>query len=101
MDIPVLIIGAGPAGSTLALQLSKLGIQVVAVSKHASTANTPRAHILNQRAMEVMRDVGIEGEVKRVGVGAECAWNLFLFFLSISFYFGLCEGCVFLRGMFL
>lgn len=60
MDIPVLIIGAGPSGATVALHLGRLGIKSIVISRHRGTANTPRAHIFNQRAMEVLRDAGIE-----------------------------------------
>lgn len=59
VDVPVLIIGAGPSGATLALLLGRLGIKTLVVSKHRSTANTPRAHVFNQRAMEVLRDAGV------------------------------------------
>lgn len=60
MDVAVLIIGAGPSGATAALHLGRLGVKSVVVSRHRGTANTPRAHIFNQRAMEVLRDAGIE-----------------------------------------
>ena len=33
------------------------------ITKYRWTANTPRAHITNQRAMEVFRDLGIEDQV--------------------------------------
>ena len=62
----VLIIGAGPAGATLALLLAQLGIKTIAVSRHRSTANTPRAHIFNQRAMEVLCDADLEERVREV-----------------------------------
>ncbi|KAF9891821.1 hypothetical protein FE257_003305 [Aspergillus nanangensis] len=60
MNVPVLIIGAGPSGATAALHLGRLGIKALVISRHHGTANTPRAHIFNQRAMEVLRDAGIE-----------------------------------------
>ena len=60
IDIPVLIIGAGPSGASLALHLGLQGIRTVVISRHSGTANTPRAHIFNQRAMEVLRDAGLE-----------------------------------------
>lgn len=63
---PVLIIGTGPAGATLALHLGKMGIKALFVSRHRGTANTPRAHIFNQRAMEVLRDAGLEERVAEV-----------------------------------
>ncbi|MEY4367148.1 MAG: hypothetical protein RLZ28_563 [Actinomycetota bacterium] len=59
----VVIIGSGPAGATMALALSKLGIKNMMLTKYRWTANTPRAHITNQRAMEVFRDLGIEDQV--------------------------------------
>ena len=67
----VLIVGAGPAGATLALLLAQLGIKTLAISRHRSTANTPRAHIFNQRAMEVLRDAGLEERVSQVATSAE------------------------------
>ncbi len=60
----VLIIGSGPAGGAAALALSSLGIPNIVITRYRSTANTPRAHITNQRTMEVFRDLGIEAEVK-------------------------------------
>lgn len=64
IETEVLIIGAGPSGATLALLLAKHhGIRSIVVSRHLGTANTPRAHIFNQRAMEVMRDLGLEGQL--------------------------------------
>jgi 2-polyprenyl-6-methoxyphenol hydroxylase-like FAD-dependent oxidoreductase len=66
MDVPVLIIGAGPSGATTALHLGRLGIKTMAVSRHRGTANTPRAHIFNQRAIEVLRDAGLEEQLKAI-----------------------------------
>jgi len=59
----VVVVGSGPAGAGAALFLSTLGIPNIMITKYRWTANTPRAHITNQRAMEVFRDVGIEGQV--------------------------------------
>ena len=49
----VLIIGTGPSGSATAALLSSYGIQNMAINRYRWLANTPRAHITNQRAMEV------------------------------------------------
>ena len=75
IDVQVLIIGAGPSGATSALLLAQQGITVRAISRHKSTANTPRAHIFNQRAMEVLRDAGIEQSALSVASPAECMQN--------------------------
>jgi 2,4-dichlorophenol 6-monooxygenase len=59
----VLIVGSGPAGSSASLFLSNQGIPNIMITKYRWTANTPRAHITNQRTMEVLRDAGIEDQV--------------------------------------
>jgi 2,4-dichlorophenol 6-monooxygenase len=63
VETDVLIVGSGPAGSAAALLLSTLGVRNIMVTKYRWTANTPRAHITNQRAMEIFRDIGIEDQV--------------------------------------
>ena len=62
-ETDVLVVGSGPAGASAALFLATLGIANIMITKYRWTANTPRAHITNQRAMEIFRDVGIEGQV--------------------------------------
>jgi 2,4-dichlorophenol 6-monooxygenase len=54
----VLIIGTGPAGSSAAALLSTYGAANMVVNQYRWLANTPRAHITNQRTMEVLRDLG-------------------------------------------
>ncbi|WP_306145372.1 FAD-dependent monooxygenase [Roseibium sp. MMSF_3412] len=58
----VLIIGTGPAGSATAALLSTYGIENMAINRYRWLANTPRAHITNQRTMEVLRDLGRDVE---------------------------------------
>ena len=70
MDYPVVIVGAGPSGATTSLLLARLGVKSLAISRHVNTANTPRAHIFNQRAMEVLRDADLE---RRLSVVASAA----------------------------
>lgn len=64
IETDVLIVGSGPAGSTAALALSTYGVPDVLVNKYRWLANTPRAHITNQRTFEVLRDLGVEAEAK-------------------------------------
>jgi 2,4-dichlorophenol 6-monooxygenase len=64
-DTDVLVVGTGPAGATAALALATYGVRVHAVTMWNWLANTPRAHITNQRAVEVLRDLGIEEEAKK------------------------------------
>ncbi|WP_328805465.1 FAD-dependent monooxygenase [Rhizorhabdus histidinilytica] len=58
----VLVVGTGPAGGTMALALARLGVDVMVINKYPWTAPTPRAHITNQRTVEVLRDLGLAEE---------------------------------------
>jgi 2,4-dichlorophenol 6-monooxygenase len=58
----VMIVGTGPAGSSTAALLSSLGVENFIINRYRWLANTPRAHITNQRCMEVLRDLGKEVE---------------------------------------
>ncbi|MFF4211961.1 FAD-dependent oxidoreductase [Streptomyces sp. NPDC001796] len=65
VETDVLIVGSGPAGASAALALSTYGVPNLVVTRYASLADTPRAHITNQRTMEVLRDLGVEQDVVR------------------------------------
>lgn len=66
-DTDVLVVGSGPAGGSAALLLATYGIRTLLVTKYGWLANTPRAHITNQRTMEVLRDLGVEDEALASG----------------------------------
>lgn len=62
INTDVMIVGTGPAGSATAALLSSYGIDNFLINRYRWLANTPRAHITNQRCMEVLRDLGQEVE---------------------------------------
>jgi len=64
-ETDVLIVGTGPTGATLALALANYGVRAHMVSRWNWLADTPRAHITNQRTMEIFRDLGISDEIAR------------------------------------
>lgn len=64
IETDVLVVGTGPAGATAALALATAGVDVTVVTKYRWTADTPRAHITNQGAMEVFRALGIQEQVE-------------------------------------
>ncbi|KAK3321266.1 putative 2,4-dichlorophenol 6-monooxygenase [Cercophora scortea] len=71
VETELLIVGAGPAGASLACFLSTYGLKGIIISASHGTANTPRAHITNQAAIECLRDIGLEPEVIKLGNGGD------------------------------
>ncbi len=64
IETDVLVIGTGPAGSASAALLSTYEVENMVINRYRWLANTPRAHITNQRTMEVLRDLGKEVEAE-------------------------------------
>ncbi|MCG5073250.1 FAD-dependent oxidoreductase [Paraburkholderia tagetis] len=73
--VPVFVVGAGPAGLTTAALLAKYGVEVLAITRYPGTAHSPRAHITNQRTVEVFRDLGIEDRVRALATSNELMGN--------------------------
>lgn len=63
------IVGGGPAGLMLSHLLAKRGIDNVVVEKrdHDTIYNTHRAGILEQQAVKMLTDTGVDGRVLTVG----------------------------------
>ncbi|WP_336921970.1 FAD-dependent oxidoreductase [Aquipuribacter sp. SD81] len=68
LETDVLVIGTGPAGSACSLALATYGVEHTVITKYRWTANSPRAHITNQRTMEILRDLGVEDQVTPLAV---------------------------------
>ncbi len=58
-NVDVLVIGGGGAGLTASMLLSKLGVDHLLVSALPTTSILPKAHVLNQKTMEILADVGV------------------------------------------
>jgi FAD binding domain len=61
----VLVVGAGPAGLTASALLARVGVNAITITKYGGTADSPRAHITNQRTVEIIRDLGAEDRLRR------------------------------------
>ena len=70
----VLIVGAGPVGLTLALDLAWRGIEVtVAEMRHAGEPPSVKCNQLSARSMEIFRRLGIAREVRSLGLPRDYA----------------------------
>lgn len=70
MDIPVLIVGAGPAGLCTSIVLSRMGVRSILVEKHSGTSIYPKATGISLRTMELMRHWGVDQRVREVALDA-------------------------------
>ena len=61
-EASVLIVGVS-AGLTCSMLLSMYGVEHILVSSLPSTSILPRAHVLNQRTMEILGDVGVAEQI--------------------------------------
>jgi len=71
LEVPVLIVGGGGCGLTASICLSDLGVDHLLVEKHPGTSHLPKAHFLNQRSMEVLRQHGVADSVYELGMPTE------------------------------
>ena len=63
----VLIVGGGGAGLTASMLLSTMGVDHLLVSALPGTSILPKAHVLGQRAMEILDDCGVADAIYAVG----------------------------------
>lgn len=73
-ELPVIVVGAGPAGLTAATTLARYGIECLIVDRRLRPSPLPRATALSLRTMELLRGWGLEDEVRAGGVDVE--WRL-------------------------
>lgn len=70
-DTPVLVVGAGPVGSVLALELARHGIPSIVLERTAGPPKFPKMDYVNGRSMELLDRLGLCGEIRARGVAAD------------------------------
>jgi putative polyketide hydroxylase len=71
LEVPVLIVGAGPAGLTAAVALARYGIESRLVERRRGPSPLPRATWVSARSMELFRSWGLEDRIRAGGVDVE------------------------------
>ena len=73
-ETSVLIVGAGPVGLTLAMDLAWRGIDVVVAEARArEEPPPPKCNHVSARSMEIFRRLGVAGKLRNAGLPPDYA----------------------------
>src|SRR3974390_1531859 len=64
-EVDVLVVGGSLVGMTSAMLLAYHGVRTLCVEHHRGGAIHPRAALVTQRSMEVLREVGLEQRIRK------------------------------------
>jgi putative polyketide hydroxylase len=62
-SVPVLVVGAGPAGLVTAITLAWYGVDCLLVERREELPDAPRATAISVRSMELLRSWGLQSQV--------------------------------------
>jgi 2-polyprenyl-6-methoxyphenol hydroxylase-like FAD-dependent oxidoreductase len=78
MDNDVLIVGAGPTGLTLAIDLGKRGVRCTIIEQKDRPAFLPKMERINARTMEIYRRMGLSQKIRAAGLRPDCPMDVFI-----------------------
>ncbi len=68
LETPIIIVGGGPVGMNLALDLARYGVPTMLVNQPETTPRHPQGNSHNARTMEHYRRIGIADKIRGVGL---------------------------------
>lgn len=68
---PIVIVGGGPVGMVLAMNLAVFGVRSVIVNIEPSSRWHPKGNTHNARTMEHYRRLGIAGAIRKLGLPSD------------------------------
>jgi len=77
-DSEVIIVGAGPVGLTLAIDLGKRGIRCTLIERKDAPAFLPKMERCNARTMEMYRRIGLAEPIRAAGLRADVPMDVFI-----------------------
>ncbi len=78
VETQVLIVGAGPVGLTLALDLGRRGVRCTLIERNTTAIQLPKMERCNARTMEIYRRLGIAERVRDAGLPRNSPMDVFL-----------------------
>jgi 2-polyprenyl-6-methoxyphenol hydroxylase-like FAD-dependent oxidoreductase len=77
-ETQVLIVGAGPVGLTLALDLGQRGVRCLLIERNETSIQLPKMERCNARTMEIYRRLGVAEKVRDAGLPRTAPMDVFL-----------------------
>jgi 2-polyprenyl-6-methoxyphenol hydroxylase-like FAD-dependent oxidoreductase len=74
----VLIVGAGPVGLTLAVDLGRRGVRSVLVEQKPAPEFLPKMERCNARTMEIFRRMGLAEKIRAAGLPADVPMDVYV-----------------------
>lgn len=65
---PILIVGAGPTGLSLAIAVRQRGARVIIIDRQTQGANTSRAAVIHARTLQVLEQLGVTAKLLEEGI---------------------------------
>ncbi len=78
MDASVIIVGAGPVGLSLAINLGRAGIRTILLEQNPEPQFLPKMERCNARSMEMFRRIGLSKKIRDAGLRADCSMDVFI-----------------------
>src|SRR5579862_9888461 len=77
-ETEVLIVGAGPVGLTLALDLGRRGVGCTLIERNEAAIQLPKMERCNARTMEIYRRLGVAEKIRDAGLPRDAPMDVFL-----------------------
>jgi 2-polyprenyl-6-methoxyphenol hydroxylase-like FAD-dependent oxidoreductase len=74
----VIIVGAGPVGLTLAVDLGKRGIRCTLLEQKEAPEFLPKMERANARTMEMYRRIGLADQIRKAGLRGDCPMDVYV-----------------------
>lgn len=74
----VLVVGAGPVGLTLAIDLGRRGVRCILIEKKSAPEFLPKMERCNARTMEIFRRMGIVDRIRAAGLHRDVPMDVYI-----------------------